>query len=419
MRDYAQSVPSEAADSYCGAINGGSMSAATIIKVVAAACTMNPQAMLVLLQKENCLVTDPAPCGGSYQTATGFGCPDTSGCDANYFGFFNQVYHAARQFQVYQKNPDVFNFAVGRTSNVQYSPDSNCGSSPVTMQTAATAGLYNYTPYQPNQAALNAGYGTGDSCSAYGNRNFWLFFSDWFGSPIGSEYAWLIQSLTYANGDNILTKGYDEVITLKALNVSRHPWYNHGDYPVRLGTWNPANRSSAIMPTRVDMQESEVDINQVGTFQFHVDPQVEGTFVEAMNLVVEGYTWMPWPGFSPTVVVTSNPYQWQVNSVSYSSGTGQMSPGGTQSMVVRVTNTGNATWDKTTPPIWLATWPPDRPSAVATASSGKWPSPTRITQFNESTVPPGGQASFQFDVRVPFSGTFYEQLNMVAGVDLR
>jgi uncharacterized protein with LGFP repeats len=46
----------------------------------------------------------------------------------------------------------------------------------------ATAGLYNYTPYQPNAAALRAGYGSGDDCSAYGNRNFYSYFTDWFGS---------------------------------------------------------------------------------------------------------------------------------------------------------------------------------------------------------------------------------------------
>src|SRR5699024_261440 len=40
-------------------------------------------------------------------------------------------------------------------------------------------------PYQPNRAALNAGYGTGDGCSAYGNRNFYNYFTDWFGSTQG------------------------------------------------------------------------------------------------------------------------------------------------------------------------------------------------------------------------------------------
>ena len=50
------------------------------------------------------------------------------------------------------------------------------------IQNQATANLYYYTPYQPNAAALRAGYGEGDGCSAYGNRNFYQYFTDWFGS---------------------------------------------------------------------------------------------------------------------------------------------------------------------------------------------------------------------------------------------
>jgi hypothetical protein len=52
----------------------------------------------------------------------------------------------------------------------------------VRIQNQATAALYIYTPYRPNQAALNAGWGTGDSCSSYGNRNFYNFYTLWFGS---------------------------------------------------------------------------------------------------------------------------------------------------------------------------------------------------------------------------------------------
>jgi len=48
--------------------------------------------------------------------------------------------------------------------------------------------LYYYTPYVPNKAALDNLYGTGDACSAYGNRNFWRFYHDWFGSPIGGGF---------------------------------------------------------------------------------------------------------------------------------------------------------------------------------------------------------------------------------------
>ena len=61
-------------------------------------------------------------------------------------------------------------------------PQRGCGSSPVYIQNQATANLYYYTPYQPNAAAIRAGYGEGDGCSAYGNRNFYQYFTDWFGS---------------------------------------------------------------------------------------------------------------------------------------------------------------------------------------------------------------------------------------------
>jgi len=418
LKSYTVDMPNVPADAYCSTLTGGSnYNVATIVKLVSAACSINPQVMLVLMQKEQGLVTSTAPTARMYQFATGFCVYDTTpppSC-AGTDGFFNQIYYAARQFQKYVKNPQTYSYAVGQTDFVPYCTDSSCGGTNVTMQTQATAALYNYTPYQPNQASLNAGFGTGDSCSSYGNRNFWLYFWSWFGNPIGAEYAWLIDSFTYSNGDNILTKGYTETLTLKAKNISRHPWYNSGDHPVRLGTWNPANRNSSIFPQRLaTMQESEVDPNQEATFQWQVNPSQVGTFVEALNLVVENYTWMTWPGFSPTIVVSNSPYQWQVNSVSYGNGTGVMDPGTTQSMTVRVTNTGNVTWNKTSPPIWLATWPPGRVSSVQDPVNGKWPSATRITQFNEASVPPGSQASFQFDVAMPSGGDHYEQLNLVA-----
>ena len=46
----------------------------------------------------------------------------------------------------------------------------------VYVKNKATAALYTYTPYQPNEAALNNMYGLGDRCSAYGNRNFYNMF---------------------------------------------------------------------------------------------------------------------------------------------------------------------------------------------------------------------------------------------------
>ncbi len=60
--------------------------------------------------------------------------------------------------------------------------ESGCGGAPVTIKNQATASLYNYTPYQPNAASLAAYPGTGDACSAYGNRNFFFLFRKYFGS---------------------------------------------------------------------------------------------------------------------------------------------------------------------------------------------------------------------------------------------
>ncbi len=182
LKDYTQDIPSKSADAYCGGISSGHKSAANIVYDVARACGINPQALIVLLQKEQSLVTDDWPWSIQYRSATGYGCPDSSPCDSEYYGFFNQVYNAARQTKRYVQQPQLFNYAINRNSFVQYNPNSGCGGTSFTIQTQATAALYNYTPYQPNQAALNNLYGSGDSCSAYGNRNFWRLFNDWFGS---------------------------------------------------------------------------------------------------------------------------------------------------------------------------------------------------------------------------------------------
>mgnify|MGYP003622897599 CR=1 FL=1 len=50
------------------------------------------------------------------------------------------------------------------------------------LENKATAALYNYTPYQPNRAAMDASPGEGDACTTYGNRNFLRTFTLWFGS---------------------------------------------------------------------------------------------------------------------------------------------------------------------------------------------------------------------------------------------
>ncbi|BDO42860.1 DUF4214 domain-containing protein [Cellulomonas sp. NTE-D12] len=186
LKNYRTTTNTRTPDNRCpGGYTGATDElASAIIAKVGASCGINPQVILVILQKEQGLVTTTgaAAVASRYQKAMGYGCPDTSVCDSKYYGFFNQVYQAAWQFKNYALNPTAFGYRAGLTNTILYNPNKDCGSSQVVIENQATAGLYNYTPYQPNAAALAAGYGTGDACSAYGNRNFWNYFNDWFGS---------------------------------------------------------------------------------------------------------------------------------------------------------------------------------------------------------------------------------------------
>lgn len=170
----------------CTAYQGAAgESAARIIYKVQQACGISAKVILVTLQKERGSVTKTHPIPADFTVAMGFGCPDTAACDTTYYGFQNQVWMAARQFKAYRAAPTFFNHRAGATINVRIHPNPDCGTWPVYIANAATAALYNYTPYQPNAAALANLYGSGDACSSYGNRNFWAYYTDWFGSPIG------------------------------------------------------------------------------------------------------------------------------------------------------------------------------------------------------------------------------------------
>jgi hypothetical protein len=115
------------------------------------------------------------------------------------------------------------------------------------IENSATAALYNYTPYQPNQAALNNLYGTGDGCSAYGNRNFWRIFNDWFGS---SQTPPFNAQLIYQSPYPTISAGQTTQVVMSYKNTGTVYWRDDrtaasfGQYPVHLATAEPANRNS-------------------------------------------------------------------------------------------------------------------------------------------------------------------------------
>ncbi|MCL1800885.1 MAG: peptidoglycan-binding protein [Promicromonosporaceae bacterium] len=186
LKDFRMDTWDRPPTAYCpGAyVGAANESAGTIISKAATACGINPQVLLVTMQKEQSLVL--APSGRppvTYDRALGFRCPET-GCEAQYAGFFNQVYHAASRLQEYRIHTDVFPYHAGATYNIMYnSQQPRCGTQRIYMANQATANLYNYTPYVPNRESLTAEAGVVVDCGAFGNRNFHRYFNLWFGNP--------------------------------------------------------------------------------------------------------------------------------------------------------------------------------------------------------------------------------------------
>jgi hypothetical protein len=245
LLNYAQNTPNMAATSYCQAMPGiANESAASIIARVGAACNISQKALLVILQKEQSLVTLREASASRLAKATGFACPDTAPCDPAYAGFFYQIYNAARQFNIYKIRPQNFNHQAGQWNAILWHPNAGCGRVNTFIVNAATAGLYNYTPYRPNDSALANMYGTGDGCASYGNRNFWRLWTDWFGPTTGatpslaqvsgSSDVWLLgPGVRYRFGDAATLARYSALGSIRTMTTTELGNYYWGGQTVQ------------------------------------------------------------------------------------------------------------------------------------------------------------------------------------------
>ncbi|WP_018142543.1 hypothetical protein [Alloscardovia criceti] len=186
LKNLTVDVQSRDASDECAAYeapSSGKATAAEVINASARACGISQKVLITILQKEQNLIGRSSVTQDQLDKALGLSCPDTAECDENFAGFFNQVYGAAERFKYYLNHESRYNFHAGDLNSVRFSPDESCGASDVYIYNNATAVLYIYTPYQPNKAALEAGVGEGDACSSYGNRNFSIIYTSYFGSP--------------------------------------------------------------------------------------------------------------------------------------------------------------------------------------------------------------------------------------------
>ncbi len=173
---------------------------------------LNPQVILIILQKEQSLITGQFSSDSDLQRALdramGFGCPDYEGCGDIFLGFYRQIYGTfdaegnrwlgasaslMRSFRAEVggsrvgrgpmvdasgktfARPVVRTARVGDTiilDNTMGGYDGISQQQTVVLGNFATAALYRYTPHVFN-----------------GNYNFWKFYSSWFKYPNGTVIA--------------------------------------------------------------------------------------------------------------------------------------------------------------------------------------------------------------------------------------
>lgn len=412
-------------------------SAAQIIYNTSQTYTINPQVLIVLLQKEQSLITDTWPLDGQYTTATGYGCPDTAACDSQYFGLTNQLTWSAKMFRsILNNSPDWYTPYILGNNYIQYNPTASCGGSTVNIENRSTQALYNYTPYQPNQGALDAGWGQAQ-CGAYGNRNFYLYFTNWFGPTQGPNFAWYPtaqeiftdQAMTTPANTDKLSPNTTYYLRTKAINAGNSTWDKSGSHPVMLATANSNNRSSIFCnDTWINCgrtstpQETLVKTGETGTFVHSITtPSSYGVFKEYFNLVSEGAAWFndvgmhwqfnvvaPTPAWQPLMQeVYTDEARTKVANIS------ALSPSTTYFARIQSRNTGNTTWSNTgANPVRLGTSGPlDRTSGFYDSS---WSSPNRPAVLKEPSVAPGQIGTFEFTVKVSVAyGTYNEYFRPV------
>jgi hypothetical protein len=305
---------------------------------------------------------------------------------------------------------------------IQYNPSSSCGGSNVYIQNRATQALYNYTPYQPNQAALDAGWGSA-TCGAYGNRNFYLYFTKWFGATTSAAtYTYEIVSKELYSDSNYQNKISNNEVEpnqtfyakVAIKNTSNQTWYSEN---LHLGTTNPSDHTSPFAtagwlgsnrPAAVD--EDSVGAGETATFKFPMKaPAQLGHYTENYAALIEGNRWLDGPAVElPIYVNTTSPY-YSAQTTSFKtfldqSMTYQVDPSKITSytdatVYVRLTikNTGNQTLSASTTKVGT-TNPLDHAGIF---KSGNWLSDNRATTAKEGDIAPGQTGTYDFTLTLP------------------
>lgn len=374
--------------------------------------TVNPKALLVTLQKEQSLITNPNPSAAALNTAMGYGCPDSGGCNPAYQGFTKQVEWAAWQLRYnYERAVDnrFADYQVGQTMTFSNStsPYNPAPSQSVTLNNRATAALYRYTPHVYN-----------------GNYNFWNFFRQWF-------VRWSAE-VVGRNGNQRVARGGSVEMVLLVRNTGEETWqkgvFNLGTererdrIPAFIREDRQTNQPSGwIRDNRIELEAGPVAPGGVGTFRFWYtapDWLELGTYREYFRPVADGYEWLNDFELSWDITVTTPADDFRADLVSRTSNI--TLPQGASSMFeVRFRNTGTTVWRQGTTNLGTERDRDRTPYFIREDVTGGNPSgwirDNRVGLV-ESQVNPGDIGTFRFYYTAPDlmpAGTYREYFRPV------
>ncbi len=140
LKDYSENGRSAAQIIYDAAHGHGDASAT--VNGISIRETINPIAILAVLQKEQSLITMKNKNKDALRVAMGYGCPDGGGCDSKYAGFTKQVENGSWQLRYnYEraKGQGFKDYQVGQKIKID--------GKKITIANRTTAALYRYTPH--------------------------------------------------------------------------------------------------------------------------------------------------------------------------------------------------------------------------------------------------------------------------------
>jgi hypothetical protein len=216
--------------------------------------TISPKVLLATIQKESSLIENPVYDPKLDGYALGYGCPDGAACNPRYKGFAKQINSAALQFFDYMNIQGRYPYKVGQTYTFTNPYGVVCNEPmSVTIETRATAALYDYTPHVYN-----------------GNYNFFKLLKKYFpkfaknypdGTLLqvsGEAGVWLIQ-----NGQKRPFSSYSALIsrfdTKKIITVdsSALTSYSKGD-PIKFANYSLVQVPSGGIYLLVDNEKRPI-----------------------------------------------------------------------------------------------------------------------------------------------------------------